>query len=190
LVANSTTIFFASTEYYTLPTTISACSLPSCDAGVTFTTEDYWTSLAINSTHLYWTQELDDGGTGVLRCPQSGCNGAPATAAGTAAAVGLIAVDDSHLYWVDRETIKSCPASGCSAAPSVFYKETDPIYGFAIDATTAYWCRGESVVKCALSGCTDPTVLGAGDDWCRAVYAPPGPFIYWQTESTIFQVTR
>src|SRR5690606_10556633 len=64
--------------------------------------QSYPNGLAVDATHVYWTNRGD--GT-VMRMPKGGAPGEPPTVIATGqVAPGPIVVDDTHVYWANEGT--------------------------------------------------------------------------------------
>jgi hypothetical protein len=99
--------------------------------------------LAISATSLYWTDPYAlykvsvDGGT-----PAAVTTRAPATGG-----VGMIAVDQTNLYWIDNDgNIEMMPLAGGSP-PTVLVSNLFNATGIAVDATNVYWTNYDGTIK-------------------------------------------
>jgi hypothetical protein len=106
--------------------------------------------IAVNATHLYWTQPGATPTTGtVMAIPLDG--GSPTTLASDQDGPGAIALDATNVYWVTYNggTVMALPLAG--GTPITLASGQSGPGGLALDATTVYWANyaGGQVMKVA-----------------------------------------
>jgi hypothetical protein len=82
-----------------------------------------------------------------------------------------IAVDESHVYFVERDggRVARCPLSGCDGAPEVMVSDLDGPIAVGVDDTTLYWVTGwtegqfgnpggRAVSSCPIDDCSDASI--------------------------------
>jgi hypothetical protein len=124
-------------------------SRPSCED----TAENEITGVAVDATDVFFTLHggpAVDGGAGVdgavLRCPRTGCPGAPFTVALTQGAIPFtVAVDATHVYWATATSktsakpgeVLSADKSGSSVTTLASMQETP--YLLTVDDSRVFW---------------------------------------------------
>jgi hypothetical protein len=148
---------------------LAMCPLPGCSS-VTITASHVVGAdgIALDTTYVYW---VDSNGE-MLRCPLSGCNGAPqslwrgapgSTQAGT---VG-IAVDATNVYWTNAQpftygSVMQCAKEACAGTLVTLAAGRDEPRGIAVDGTNVYWTDAAGLQRCTLGGCGGmPTTLAS-----------------------------
>jgi hypothetical protein len=80
---------------------------------------DGFASLAVNESHLYWSDDLLSGS--IFSCPLAGCAGEPELLVGPIRLPTTLLIDGANLYWQQETTTSGAVISGCalmSCAPS------------------------------------------------------------------------
>ncbi len=143
-------------------------------------------ALAVDATHVYWTEAYG----GVDRAPLSG--GSATYLGGTSGASG-IALDAAHVYW-DFDDVEATLLGGGTATillPVPFGAEAYT-RGLAIDATSLYFLFNSSPQEQLESmpvGGGPPTVLASGWSYTGADSSPcvvdvDDTSVYWANQST------
>jgi hypothetical protein len=117
-------------------------------------------SMAVDRTHLYWTDRATNMGDGtVMKLPLAG--GAPVQLVGGQQYPSSIAVDATHVYWSNYNSgaILRAPLAGGEPEELVTEVDAHP-KDLKIDATRAYWTN-EGVRD--IPGSTLVAPLGGGD---------------------------
>jgi hypothetical protein len=118
-------------------------------------------ALAVDATHVYWTEDLADGQGAVVSMPLAG--GTPLTLASGQSAPRGIAINATHVYWTatwDKTLSRVLLAGG--ALEIVANAEVYPSH-VALDDKFAYWVGGYAVQKVRLQG--GETEQEPGDDF-------------------------
>jgi hypothetical protein len=75
-----------------------------------------------------------------------------------------VALDATHVYWVDGTNVAGCDKTGCGGAPHVYYGSGGALTAIAVAPTGSflYWADavGRSIAFCALPACTAPATMG------------------------------
>lgn len=166
--------------------TVSRCHLPGCTGGpstlVTGSTgrnTQFVTGLAVDGTHLYWTEWSNSVGH-VLKCTLPACKDEPVdmVAYGTADGESIsrpisVVIDSANAYWLDNR-VCSC-SLGCAGAaldqltpyqasnglPTGLVRQDSRLYWLTADASPSN--GSGSIQSCALPGCAGgPQVVAAG----------------------------
>jgi len=128
-------------------------------------------SLAVDDTHVYWTNWND--GT-VKSVPIGG--GAVTTLASGQSTPWSVAVDSTHVYWRNAfNSVNAVPVGGGSVTTVV--TEQDGVNSFAVDGTNVYWTTGGSVKEVPVGGGA-VTTLATGQNYPFSV-AVDGTHVYW-----------
>jgi hypothetical protein len=177
------------------PTIIS--SRPSCED----TAENEITGVAVDATDVFFTLHGGagvDGGPGVdgavLRCPRTGCPGAPFTVALTQGAIPFtVALDATHVYWATATSktsarpgeVLAADKSGSSVTTLASKQETP--YLLTVDDSSVFWTdQSRGVVLGVPKGGAGapPTTLAsvqANPSWI----ANDAKRVFWLTERDV-----
>jgi hypothetical protein len=129
------------------------------------------TGIDVDATHVYWANQA--AGT-VVRCPKTGCTGAPEVLASAQPTLRGVSVDAQGLYFMTEPStadggfynvrVLGCPLAGCSGTPSLFYEGSAfRPNDVQARAGTLYFTHWPLVSSCPTSGCTGtPTEVVAG----------------------------
>jgi len=152
-------------------TTVKRCGLGSLPCSPQTVAEDQGNpfGVAVNSSHVYWTNSGDNT---VMRCSISAslpCTGQVVASGETSEPVGM-ALSATHIYWAVNTpgTIRRCPIAGpfpCS--PETVASAPDASQP-AVDGTHVYWTQfdGDAIRRCPLNAsfpCTPETVADSED---------------------------
>jgi hypothetical protein len=120
-----------------------------------------------------------------------GCDGSTCgieTVAASFQQLGVLAVDDTNIYFEDQGTttgvVYECPKTGCTSATVL-----GPGFatGIGVDANNVYWndFEGGDVVRCAIGGCANsPTVIAPTQPEAEGV-SFDGTYLYWAATGNI-----
>lgn len=178
-----------SAGYSAGPLNVMACSVTGCPEGVRQITVGAATSIVANEDYVFWLEQ--ENGSGVARCPRSGCDRSelqPFSDAivelffGGGGAFYLALDEDSNtLYASGGAGIARMPAD-FSSELTTFHESAMGVQGIAIVGPSIYYAvetlTGQ-IRKCPLAGCEEGSVL--------VVDAPRWPFgliadrqsVYW-----------
>jgi len=147
--------------------------------------------------HLYWVDESYGKYGTVNKVPVGG--GCMTTLATGQDDPGSIAVDATHVYWVNlgrpssgggypNGTVNEVPIGGgtvttLATGPSA---AAGPGASVAVDGTHVYWIGGGNVKKVPIGG-GSVTILASGQDHPRSL-ATDGSNVYWVNETSVNQV--
>jgi hypothetical protein len=92
--------------------------------------------LLLDGADLFWIAR-GQGTIGIAKQRSS-----PSVFAGSLDDPRGVAVEDTSVYWTERDVVRSCPRSGCGAGPRVIAKLQARPMGIAVDATNLYWANG------------------------------------------------
>jgi hypothetical protein len=145
-------------------------------------------NLAIDGDNVYFTTPGS-----VLRCPLTGCGGAPSVVASLQVNPYEIVTNGSAIYYttLGATAILTCPVTGCGSSPTVFADTGAVPLDIATDGTHLYWTSvladagtsGGSVSTCPLTGCTGAPTLLAGGQYLyntpNSSLSTDGANVYW-----------
>ncbi len=153
-----------------------ACGCPesACTVAIVASGQSGVTNLALDATHVYWTN-FD--GDQVMRQAKAGGE-VETIASGQDGAHG-IAVDATHVYWtnvVGDQVMRRAVAGG---EVETIASGQDGAHGIALDATHVYWTNREAdtVARRALSG-GSVEIMASGQSRPQGM-AVDGTHIYW-----------
>ncbi len=133
--------------------------------------QSYPTKIAVDSTHIYWSDQV--AGT-VMRVALDGEDGMETLASGQDGPIG-IAVDDQHVFWANANAIYSAPLDGGEATMLAQLEQQQPAFRELTDLTVAgswvYFPRTSesSVMRVPVDG--GPTeVLAQGVASTQSIY--------------------
>jgi hypothetical protein len=141
----------AGVSYNPQPGNVFRCAVGGCPSGAEpFAPQQVATSLAVDSTSVYWAActSLEYpcvGAVEIRTCPASGCANEPTTLATGLGHVAELVSDGSRLYWTQNTygqtdgAVLSCPVTGCGASPDVVAQAQDSPGGIAVDDGFIYW---------------------------------------------------
>ena len=152
------------TVYWAASDAIHACSVSGGASRVVFA-DPTATTLAVDGTSLYWTDE--NAGT-VVKCGKASCPSTTTIASNQTDPIGIV-VDGANVYWSTvGGYVSYCPLAGCGSAPLTlatgggFYGElqaNDSTLFWAVGCVYDPTCPGISM--CPKAGCNEsPTALG------------------------------
>lgn len=136
-------------------------------------------------------QRAHDPHTGqVESCPVGGCGAAPTLLAGALGGPLGLAVDTTHVYWVDTYgPLMECGLGGCDAGPTAVWSigGDGGVQSIAVvvDATSLYWTNGGNgtVMQCAKASCAATLITLASGQSNPSGLAVDASFVYWRGAS-------
>jgi hypothetical protein len=149
-----------------------------------------FTSLAADSTYLYWTAITGLNG-GAFRCVPSECAATLAQLGGAFGVPYAIAVDPSDLFWFDLNTneVLRCSLPSCGDNPSIVadLSTAGPgvgvnFSGIALHGGDVYWTEGVAdggVYYCPTSGCAGGPKVMAKNQADPSFVAVDDSGVYW-----------
>jgi hypothetical protein len=161
--------------------------------------------LAVAGGSLVWTQQGDPSqsylvGSGVFRCPATGCTATPTTlASGSTGAVYrafTAASDGVNAYWSVLGTLGStyhdgaiyaCPLTGCAGNPTLLTTDQPVSTGVLLDGSTLYWTTegfpqssgAGTVMRCTLPSCDATKVTLATNQLAPFRIAVDASYVYF-----------
>lgn len=137
------------------------------------TNESFPTAIAVDSSNVYWTDNVITYGA-IVKEPLAG--GTPTTLASKLNRPDGIAVDQNNVYWITTPgTVMKMPLSGGAAA--TLANSAGLASGIAIDTNNAYWTASTTVMKVPLKGGT-PATLASGQSAAEGI-AVDSSGVYW-----------
>jgi hypothetical protein len=195
-----------STSAYFSTGPIKSCALAGCNqTASTFyefpdASADGALVLAVGGGNVVWRDEAGN----LETCPTSGCPGAPFVVGTVSQRMQQLAVDDTHVYWLDPGIgppaksmapytdgrVLACPLTGCGAGPTVLasYAAWWQTGVIASDGLDVYWTYEDqsanfgALVRCAVGGCAgQPTTLAITATKYSPTYglALDATHVYW-----------
>jgi hypothetical protein len=144
----------------------------------------YLWGIAVNSTYVYWsaTDSFATGVGDIWRLPKN--DDEPIGIAATGDLPMGLAIDPSHVYWLDSAAVRRAPIGG-GGMPTILTNVSDNYKGgsFAIDGAAAYWQEGEAIRKVPLGGGA-ATSLATGPVGTSFQLAVDATHVYWASYST------
>jgi hypothetical protein len=117
--------------------------------------------IAIDSDNVYVADGNPAHSGMILKCPKSGCVGAPSVLADRLNSPNAIATDGIHVYWaeagdqlVDGQpvtnagAIRKCAVDGCGDSPATIASSIDPV-AIAVDDALVYWAASDGTIMMA-----------------------------------------
>lgn len=99
------------------------------------------TGVALDAANVYFTTE-----DAVMRCPITGCDGAPTPLVSGLCGLMGVATDGENVYFTQAVmglggAVLKCPVGGCQGPPTVLAASVKPSLpvGLVVDATSVYW---------------------------------------------------
>lgn len=136
--------------------------------------------VAVDATHVYWTEWTEANGTQVRRFPFDAVG---ATTEGTTVATGTsfadkLAIDETHVYFSDGDAVKTALKNGTNQGLLTLASGQSGIRGLAVDAAHVYWTTTSpgAIGRAAKDGSGEPEQLTLTEEpWglalgCDAVY--------------------
>jgi sugar lactone lactonase YvrE len=139
------------------------------------------TQLALDETHVYWTNQGNPGLAGVRRMAKQG--GAPELFAPGESPMG-VAVDATHVYWCDWGAGKVQRRSKTGGVVQVLAPSEPDANRIALDAQRVYWSSADHIASVAKTG--GPVTILSPTFNAQDV-ATDGEGVYWTTN---FEVER
>ncbi len=163
-----------------------ACIAGKCSPIVVAASQFNCFAVAVDATHVYWTNES---GTAGLQRLEHSKSGQPPTVLHAPAAPGDVKLDETHVYWANETagTVYRLNKQALGSAELVGLGVR--AVGVALDNTHVYWTsRGtagqtDGTVSRALKDGSNPQVLATGLDSPRGVSLDE-THAYWTSERT------
>ena len=153
--------------------------------------QDSPSSIAVDATSVYWTNENRGTVNGtVMKVPVNG--GTPATLAKGQTSPNSIAVDSESVYWVNDEPegmVMKVPIKGGSVVTLASYQAKPS--AIAVNATSVYWTNsGDGTVnKVPITGGAPATLFSASADLPISI-ALDATSVYWTNFGSYGTVNR
>jgi hypothetical protein len=170
-------------------------SCPSCtDAGlcVLACDQDNPTSLALDSTHIYWTDtgRAANGyaGEGVMQIDKTGANEVTVAGPAMARPTGVVA-SGGCVFW--DEVLAGRIVESCAGGVTAIVTHLDAGASLTVSGTTLVWAtssgQSDAIVECALPGCTGQKTLSSGrvSPFAPGIDDSTPPNVYWLEASAV-----
>jgi hypothetical protein len=174
---------------------IPDASCPFCtDAGlcVLACDQDNPTSIAIDSTRIYWTDtgHAANGyaGEGVMQIDKTGANPTAVSGPAMARPTGVVA-SGGCVFW--DEALKGRIIEWCNGTSTALATNMDAGASFTVSGTTLVWAtnsaKSDEIAKCVLPGCSGQTTLAGNrtSPFAPGVDDSTPPQIYWLEGSSV-----